>query len=180
MGEVAKTVCAANGPGAVHGIIPAALAKYERDDTYQSVSSNNLYIPEESKYGRTTVVDDMHTRKRLFAEEVMAGGPGSGFIVLPGGYGTMEELFEVVTWNQLGIHQLGVCLLNIEGYWDGIIQWVEKGAQEGFVRAANKDILVSANDAEGAIAALKNYKVSAGTFNLDWSVEGQVTRPKAA
>lgn len=171
MGEVAKTVCAINGPKSVHGIIPAALAKFERDDTYQDVNANNLFIPETSKYGHTTVVDDMHTRKRLMAEEVLNGGPGSGFIVLPGGYGTMEELFEVVTWNQLGIHNRGVCLLNIEGYWDGILQWIETAGKEGFVRSANKDIIVTASDAEGAIAALQDYKVSEGTYKLDWKTQ---------
>lgn len=168
MGEVAKAVCEINGPDAVHGIIPAALAKFERDDTYQSKNDDNLYIPERSKYGRTTVVQDMHTRKRMMADEVLAGGPGSGFIGLPGGYGTMEELFEVITWNQLGIHNRGVCLLNIEGYWDGIIQWVATAGKQGFVRPANMDIIATADDAEGAIAALSDYKVSEGTFKLDW------------
>lgn len=169
MGEVAKTVCAINGPDAVHGIIPEALARFERDDTYQSVDDNNLYIPEKSIYGRTTVVQDMHTRKKIMAEEVLNGGPGSGFIGLPGGYGTMEEIFEVITWNQLGIHTRGVSLLNIEGYWDGIIQWVDKASEEGFVRGDNRSIVVSAQDAEGAITSLRDYKVSESTYKLDWN-----------
>lgn len=49
---------------------------------------------------------------------VVSGGPGSGFIALPGGYGTFEELMEVVTWNQLGIHNRGIVVLNVDGYWE--------------------------------------------------------------
>jgi uncharacterized protein (TIGR00730 family) len=168
MGEVAKTVCSIKGPQAVHGIIPQVLAEYERTDAYQIVD-NNLYLPDESKYGRTTVVQDMHTRKKRMMEEVLSGGPGSGFIGLPGGYGTMEELFEVITWNQLGIHKLGVCLLNTEGYWDPIVEWVEKASGDGFVKRANKNIIVTASDAERAITALRDYKVSQGVYKLEWS-----------
>ncbi|KEY73274.1 hypothetical protein S7711_01394 [Stachybotrys chartarum IBT 7711] len=168
MGEVAKTLCGLKGPESVHGIIPEALVKYERDGTYQTVTSSNQVVPDESTYGRTTVVKDMHTRKKLMAEEVFAGGPGSGFIGLSGGYGTMEEIFETTTWNQLGIHSKGICLLNIDGYWDGIIQWLDKAVEENFVRSANKDILVHATTAEGALKALREYRVSEATYKLQW------------
>jgi predicted Rossmann-fold nucleotide-binding protein len=90
MGEVAKSLCAINGPESVHGIIPEALVKFERDGTYGTVNEHNHIVPEESVYGRTTVVKDMHTRKKLMAEEVFAGGPGSGFIGLCGVFGTMD------------------------------------------------------------------------------------------
>ncbi|EFY89960.1 hypothetical protein J3458_001326 [Metarhizium acridum] len=168
MGEVAKTVCAINGPDSVHGIIPEALVRYERDGTYQTVNVNNQVVPTESVYGRTTVVKDMHTRKKLMAEEVFNGGPGSGFIGLSGGYGTMEEVFEVITWNQLGIHTKGICLLNIEGYWDGIVQWLGKASEQGFVKPGNENIVVAATDAESAVKALSDYKVSGATFKLQW------------
>ncbi|KID73381.1 Bifunctional cytokinin biosynthesis protein [Metarhizium brunneum] len=168
MGEVAKTVCAINGPDSVHGIIPEALVRYERDGTYQTVNVNNQVVPTESVYGRTTVVKDMHTRKKLMAEQVFNGGPGSGFIGLSGGYGTMEEVFEVITWNQLGIHTKGICLLNIEGYWDGIVQWLGKASEQGFVKPGNENIVVAATDAESAVKALSDYKVSGATFKLQW------------
>jgi len=168
MGEVAKSLCAINGPESVHGIIPEALVKYERDGTYGTVNENNHIVPEESVYGRTTVVKDMHTRKKLMAEEVFAGGPGSGFIGLSGGFGTMEEIFETTTWNQLGIHNRGIVLLNIEGYWDGIVQWMDRAAEQGFVKPANKNILVNADTPEGAIQALRNYKVSDAIYQLQW------------
>ncbi|PHH61722.1 hypothetical protein CDD81_8014 [Ophiocordyceps australis] len=168
MGEVAKTLCELSGPDSVHGIIPEALVKYERDGTYQTVNANNQFVPDQARYGRTTVVADMHTRKKLMAEEVFAGGPGSGFIALSGGYGTMEEIFETITWNQLGIHSRGICLLNVDGYWDGIITWINKAVEQGFIKQANKEIVVTATSAEDAVACLSNYKVSEATFKLQW------------
>jgi uncharacterized protein (TIGR00730 family) len=168
MGEVAKTLVSLKGPESVHGIIPEALVKYERDGTYQTVNTNNQVVPDEATYGRTTVVKDMHTRKKLMAEEVFSGGPGSGFIGLSGGYGTMEEIFETTTWNQLGIHDKGICLLNIDGYWDGIIQWLDKAVDEDFVRKGNKDILVNADTPEGAVKALREYRVSEAIYKLQW------------
>ncbi|KAL2256678.1 hypothetical protein VTK26DRAFT_1313 [Humicola hyalothermophila] len=181
MGEVAKTLVSLSGPDSVHGIIPEALVRYERDPTYTSrqVSGGaggdgepqQLAVPEESVFGRTTVVKDMHTRKRMMAQEVLEGGPGSGFIALSGGYGTVEELFETATWNQLGIHNKGICLLNINGFYDGILEWINKSVQEGFIHGDNKRILVEAKTAEEAIEALRNYKVSAAVYKLSWGKE---------
>ncbi|EFX06406.1 lysine decarboxylase-like protein [Grosmannia clavigera kw1407] len=168
MGEVAKVVCSIRGPSAVHGIIPQVLAEHERTDAYQ-IAQGDLYLPDESKYGRTTVVQDMHTRKKMIMREVLSGGPGSGFIGLPGGYGTMEELFEVITWNQLGIHQVGVCLVNTDGFWDPIVQWVNSASMNGFVKPENKHIVVTASEPARAIEALRDYKVSPEVFKLGWA-----------
>ncbi|KND93712.1 LOG family protein [Tolypocladium ophioglossoides CBS 100239] len=168
MGEVAKRLCEIKGPKSVHGIIPEALVEYERDDTYQTVNAKKQIVPEHAKYGQTTVVADMHTRKKLMAEEVFAGAPGSGFIALSGGYGTVEEIFETITWNQLGIHTRGICLLNVDGYWDGIVQWLDKAVEQGFVKEANRDIVVTATSAADAVKALSEYKVSEATFKLKW------------
>jgi hypothetical protein len=169
MGEVAKTLVSLKGPNSVHGIIPEALVKYERDGTYEV--KQGRAIPEESVYGRTTTVKDMHTRKKLMAEEVIAGAPGSGFIGLSGGFGTMEEIFETTTWNQLGIHTKGICLLNVEGFWDGILKWLDDAAAQGFVKPANKNILVTANSPAEAIQALRDYRVSEATYKLEWGRE---------
>jgi uncharacterized protein (TIGR00730 family) len=169
MGEVAKTIVAISGPDAVHGIIPEALVKFERDSTYSGkADSNGYFLPEEEVYGRTTVVKDMHTRKQMMAQEVLEGAEGSGFIALSGGYGTMEELMEVSTWNQLGIHDKGVCVLNIDGFYDGLLAWIKKAVDESFIREANADILVTATDAEGAVKALQTYKLSESRYNLAW------------
>ncbi|KAI2633852.1 hypothetical protein GGS21DRAFT_518957 [Xylaria nigripes] len=170
MGEVAKTIVSMNGPSAVHGIIPEALVRWERDDTYaDKKDANGYHVPEESVYGRTTVVKDMHTRKRMMAQEVLEGGPGSGFIALSGGFGTMEELLETATWNQLGIHSCGVCVLNVDGFYDGLLEWIRKSADEEFLKPANAGIIVTATDAKGAIEALRDYKVSDARYGLDWS-----------
>ena len=149
-------------------MIPEALVKYERDGTYQTVNAKNQVVPDEAVFGRTTVVKDMHTRKAMMAEDVFAGGPGSGFIGLSGGYGTMEEIFETVTWNQLGIHTKGVCLLNVGGYWDGILQWLDNAVDEGFVKPGNKDCLVTATSAEEALRKLRDYQTPDTTFKLQW------------
>ncbi|KAH0542437.1 hypothetical protein FGG08_003192 [Glutinoglossum americanum] len=159
MGELARTLVSLSGPSAVHGIIPAALVSLERQGK----------APEESMYGRTTVVPDMHTRKRMMAQEVVDGGPGGGFVALPGGYGTLEELMETVTWNQLGIHSRGICIFNVEGYWDGMIQWIEKSVASEFVSPANAGIIVQASTAEEVVRSLKEYKVVDGRMNLNWS-----------
>lgn len=174
MGEVAKTLVALSGPDSVHGIIPEALVRYERDPTYTSkqlngTSGSHLAVPEETVFGRTTIVKDMHTRKRMMAQEVIEGGPGSGFVALSGGYGTVEELFETATWNQLGIHDKGICLLNINGFYDGILTWINKSVEEGFIHGDNKRILVEAKTAEEAITALREYKVSEAVYKLSWS-----------
>ncbi|KAK1760761.1 putative lysine decarboxylase [Echria macrotheca] len=187
MGEVAKTLVSLAGPDSVHGIIPEALVRYERDPSRYTTTtttttqknessstttgSTNLPIPEEKTWGRTTVVRDMHTRKQMMAQEVMAGGPGSGFIALSGGYGTVEELFETATWNQLGIHSKGVCILNINGFYDGILDWIRKSVEEGFIHGGNARILVEAKTAEDAVRALAEYKVSESVMKLSWGNE---------
>jgi uncharacterized protein (TIGR00730 family) len=176
MGEVAKTLVALSGPDAVHGIIPEALVRYERDPTYTSKQlhgdeGTHMAVPEEAVFGRTTIVKDMHTRKRLMAQEVIEGGPGSGFVALSGGYGTLEELFETATWNQLGIHEKGICVLNINGFYDGILAWINKSVEEGFIHGENKFILAEAKTAEDAITALREYKVSEAVYKLSWGKE---------
>lgn len=95
MGALARALVALGGKA--HGIVPAALISKEQDGQ----------IPAESEFGVTTVVKDMHTRKAMMAKEADA------FVALPGGFGTLDELFEVTTWNQLGIHDrpIVVCII---------------------------------------------------------------------
>ncbi|KAI7283937.1 general substrate transporter [Hortaea werneckii] len=173
MGEVAKTLVSLSGPEAVHGVIPEALIRYERN--YNEDGSTKAVDPQkvidEKTYGRTTVVKDMHTRKQMMAREVIEGGVGGGFIALSGGYGTLEELMEVVTWNQLGIHAMPVVVYNVEGYWDGLMQWVRKAVSAGFVGEGNKGIMVEAREAEDVVAALKSYQNAEGRFKLDWGAK---------
>lgn len=75
----------------------------------------------------------------------------------------------MVTWNQLGIHDRGIVVLNIDGYYDGLISWVNSATKAGFVKDSNSDrIMVEAKTAEEAVTALRNYKVSKGRFDLTW------------
>lgn len=159
MGEVARSLVALSGPSAVHGIIPAALVKYE----------NEPAGIDEKIYGRTTIVKDMHTRKQLMAREVIDGGPGSGFVALSGGYGTLEELMEITTWSQLGIHGMPVLVYNVDGYWDSLLTWLKNAVSLGFINPSNAGILVEALSAEDVLTCLKEYKNAEGRFDLEWN-----------
>jgi uncharacterized protein (TIGR00730 family) len=188
MGEIAKTLVSLSGPKAVHGVIPRALVKVAsrkgagEDRTLSAtpggkaaerVVSETLdgsEIPE-SQFGLTTIVPDMHTRKRLMATKVLEGGPGSGFVSLAGGYGTIEEVMEMTTWNQLGIHRVGVVLLNINGYWDGLLAWVRTAVQQGFIIGENGAILTEAHDVKDVLVKLVEYKCSSDRYQLKWGEE---------
>ncbi|KAL8635795.1 MAG: hypothetical protein Q9228_006750 [Teloschistes exilis] len=161
MGEVARTLVSLSGQGAVQGIIPKALLKFEREQSGG--------LPDPELYGNLEIVDSMHTRKDMMTAEVMKGGPGSGFIALSGGYGTLEELMEMTTWNTLGIHDKGIVALNVEGYFDGLMEWKKTAVEAGFLGKKNEHVLVEAKDAEGAVKALKEYKLSEGRLKLDWN-----------
>lgn len=165
MGELAKTLVSLSGPSSVHGIIPEALLRFERNYEEGKPISDTI---DEDVFGRTTVVADMHTRKQMMAQEVINGGEGGGFVALSGGYGTLEELMEVVTWNQLGIHARGVVVYNVEGYWDGLLQWVRKAVSSGFIANNNAGIIVEATTSEKVVEELKEYKNAEGRMKLDW------------
>lgn len=194
MGEIARTVVKLNGPDAVHGIIPRPLVRveegYNKDKngdreneggvgeeengvggkTAERVVSNSDTNGTE-EFGRTTVVPDMHTRKRMMAAEVINGGPGSGFVVLPGGFGTLEEAMEMITWNQLSIHHRGIVFVNVEGYYEGVFEWVRKAVREEFVDQCNEHILAKCDDAEDVLGVLDRYKVAQGRMALDWTLK---------
>ena len=82
------------------------------------------------------VVESMHQRKRAIADR------SDAFVVLPGGYGTLEEMFEMVTWLQLQLQSKPVGILNIEGYFDHLLQFLRHAAQEQFIRPEHWDLLI--------------------------------------
>lgn len=151
MGETAKS-CVAHGCD-VHGIIPKALMRIERESG----------VPPQSEYGRTTVVKDMHTRKSAMAKEANA------FVALPGGLGTAEELFEIVTWNQLGIHACPIVLLNIGGYYDSLLAWIDQTVTSGFLNEDGRSIISEAKTVEEVAERIKEYVPAAGRYTLNWS-----------
>lgn len=88
------------------------------------------------------IVNSMHQRKALMAEL------SDAFIAMPGGFGTFEELFEILTWRQIRIHEKALGLLNVEGYFDPLLALADHAVAEGFLRAAHRsDLLTSANPA---------------------------------
>ncbi|KAL2066182.1 hypothetical protein VTL71DRAFT_2253 [Oculimacula yallundae] len=172
MGEVARTLVALSGPSSVQGIIPAPLMQQEQrtnDTTQITYEGREVSVPNENIYGKTMIVKDMHSRKQEMAKRVIEGGPGSGFIALPGGYGTMEELMEVITWNQLGIHEKPVVVFNVEGYYTGLMGLIRGAVESGFVSAGQADIAIEVKTAEECGLALKNYLVSDGRLDLGWT-----------
>ncbi|QIX01832.1 hypothetical protein AMS68_007349 [Peltaster fructicola] len=168
MGELAKTLVSLSGPDSVHGIIPKALLHYERKENEQEETDPEKLI-NKAQYGRTTVVKSMHARKKLMAKEVIAGGPGSGFVAMSGGYGTFEELLEMTTWNQLNIHKMPIVLFNVDGIYDGLLQTRDRAVELGFINESNRSIMVEAKTPEAVFQHLREYKLPEGRFNAEWS-----------
>ena len=123
MGIVADAALAAGGR--VIGVIPHALVT--RELAHQGVSEIH-------------VVDSMHERKALMSKL------SDGFIALPGGFGTMEEFCEAVTWTQLGVHAKPCGLLNVAGFYDGLLSFLEHALAEEFLRPTHREIVVSDAD----------------------------------
>ena len=99
------------------------------------------------------VVDTMHTRKQTMASLA------DGFVALPGGWGTLEELFEAVTWSQLNIHRKPAGLLDVQGYFQSLVAFLDEAVQVGFVGQAERDMLVVASKAETLLQRLAAVKV---------------------
>ena len=118
MGEAARAAMAAGGR--VIGVIPTHLNTKER--AYQEVDLR--------------VVASMHERKQTLADLA------DGFIALPGGLGTFDELFEILTWNQIGLHGKPVGVLNVSGYFDALLLLIEQAVREGFAPPAARSRIV--------------------------------------
>lgn len=122
MGVIADACLASNGY--VIGVIPTKLVQKE-------VAHNGLT--------EIFVVDSMHERKALMASKSEA------FIALPGGFGTCDELFEILTWAQLGIHHNPIGILNTEGFFDPLLSWIDQMIEQGFVKPKFRQLLLVAS-----------------------------------
>jgi uncharacterized protein (TIGR00730 family) len=138
MGVLADAVLAEGGE--VIGVIPRALM--DREIAHRDVTDMR-------------VVDSMHERKALMAELA------DGFVALPGGLGTLEELFEVYTWAQLGLHRKPCALLNAEGYYDGVVGFLGHAVKERFVREEHREMLVVETDPGVLIERLREFEPDA-------------------
>ena len=135
MGVIADTVL--EGGGEVYGVLPEALATLE-------VGHEGLT--------ELFLVPNMHARKAKMAEL------SDAFVAMPGGYGTLEELFEVVTWAQLGLHDKPIALLNVGGYFDGLLGCIDSAVAEGFIRPEQRRVLMSGSEPDALLDALERFE----------------------
>lgn len=122
--------------GAVHGVIPKMLKTKE-------LAHANLT--------ELHVVSSMHERKSMMA------ALSDGFVALPGGFGTLEEIIEIVTWGQLRFHEKPCGLLNVGGYYDSLLAFLDHARQEGFLRQENRAMLLSDTTPAGLVQQFERY-----------------------
>ena len=144
MGVIADSVLAAGGR--VYGVIPQALVDIE----VAHLGLTELFT-----------VANMHERKARMTDLA------DGFLALPGGVGTLDELFEAWSWNALGYHKKPFCLLNVEGFWDGMIEFIDHATQSGFLSAARRQQLLVAETPEQALEKL-DEAAAAATQGMVW------------
>lgn len=135
MGKVAQAVI--EHQGKTVGIIPKFLQTKEVAHTGLS---------------ELIVTDNMHQRKIKMYER------SDGFIIMPGGFGTMDEFFEITTWGQLGLHQKPIGILNSNGYYDALILQCKTMVNRGFLKQENLDAVVIDDTINGLLKQMKNYK----------------------
>ena len=138
MGVVADAVI--DNGGEVIGVIPQALA--DREVAHSRVTQLH-------------VVDSMHTRKAMMAELA------DGFIAMPGGVGTFEEFFEVVTWTQLGLHRKPCGLLNVSGFYSPLAAFIDQAVSEGFIKPIHRAAIVVDDDPERLLNTLGTIELPA-------------------
>ncbi len=134
MGIVANAALDAGGE--VHGVIPKAL----RDKEIGHIGLTRLEI-----------VDTMHTRKARMAEL------SAGFIAMPGGIGTFEELFEIWTWGQLGIHAKPLALLNVAGFYDPLAIFLDRTVEEGFLKPNHRAMVMTDTEPATLLDRMEAY-----------------------
>jgi uncharacterized protein (TIGR00730 family) len=143
MGAVADAALEAGGE--VIGVIPEALVSAEVAHT----GCTQLHV-----------VANMHERKARFTDLA------DGFLTIPGGVGTMDELWEAVSWSQLGYHEKPVGLLNVAGYFDHLIAFAGHMAETGFVRPQHRDILIVADNLAALLAKMDAYRPHQTIFRM--------------
>jgi uncharacterized protein (TIGR00730 family) len=129
MGVIADAALSMGGD--VHGVIPRSLV--DRELAHDGLTS-------------LSIATSMHDRKTTMHSL------SDAFIAIPGGFGTLDELFETVTWLQLGLHEKPVGLLNVDGYWEHLVEWINRAVRDGFVNEESARNLIVDSD-EGRMVA---------------------------
>ena len=145
MGMLAEDTLSAGGE--VVGVIPQHLMDYE-------VGHDGLT--------ELHVVGSMHERKALMADLA------DGFVALPGGMGTLEELAEILTWAQLGLHRKPVGALDVDGYWQPLLTFLDHARDEEFLRPSHRELLIARPTVDELLAALDTHAPAAGDAADKW------------
>ncbi len=135
MGVIADSVLENNGVAI--GVLPNFLKKIEVE--YKGLS-------------QLILVDSMHERKAKMNDL------SDGVIALPGGFGTLEEFFEMLTWAQLGLHKKPIAIYNIDGFYDDLLQFIKSMVTKGFLKQENYDMLIVSDDVDDLFEKIKTYK----------------------
>lgn len=138
MGEVADGALEKAGQSVI-GVMPRGLFRNERAHP---------------RLTQMIAVEDLHQRKATMARL------SDAYIALPGGYGTLEELFETISWAQLGIHQKPVGLLNLAGYYDPLLELVDHAVRSGFIPPAQRELLLVESDPEHLLDRMEEHRCS--------------------
>jgi hypothetical protein len=125
------------GGGRVIGVMPRSLV--EKEVAHQNLSEMHI-------------VEGMQERKAMMADL------SDAFIALPGAFGTFDEIFEVLTWNQLGMIRKPIALFNLEGYFDPLLAMLDRAVEEQFLRPEHRNMLQVSNDASRLLTLLENYQ----------------------
>lgn len=133
MGALADAALA--GGGQVIGVVPRGL--FQPEEMHREVD--------------LVEVDSLHHRKQVMLEMADA------FVALPGGLGTLDEVSEVLTWAQLGVHAKPVVFLDPHGYWDGLLTWIDAAIAQGYVAEASRDFFTVVAEPEAVLPALRAY-----------------------
>lgn len=135
MGTIADSALSENGK--VTGVLPHFLQSKE-------IAHKNLT--------ELILVETMHERKTKMSDLC------EGVIVLPGGYGTLEEFFEMITWAQLGLHKKPIGILNIDGFYNDLISLVQNMVDKGFLKSVNRDMLLISDNIDDLLEKMRNYQ----------------------
>lgn len=135
MGTAADAALRAGGR--VVGVIPQGL--FDREVAHESLTE-------------LLVTDGMHSRKAKM--ETLS----DAFVAMPGGFGTLDELCEIITWSQLGIHRKPVLLMNTDGFWDGFLKFIDAAVRDGFIPRDNLELFRVVATADEAVTMLTNWR----------------------